>query len=165
MEAGTLPLLTNTQRAKENANVSAGERPSSMADTDPPRTYPSELPVLPLRQTVVFPLTLAPLAINRPTSIDAVQRALAADRLMFLAIQHTDREEPEPGDIRAIGTIAAIRQMAKAPNGIIQIVVEGTARAKAEAVTKSQASWRTRYTPTCVSRVIPCTLRRSRRDP
>ena len=84
-----------------------------MADTDPPRTYPSELPVLALRQTVVFPLTLAPLAVNRPTSIDAVQRALAGDRMMFLSLQQSDREEPEPGDIRPLGTIAVIRQMAR----------------------------------------------------
>ena len=96
------------------------------AAPDPPRAYPSELPVLALRQTVVFPLTLAPLAINRPTSIDAVQRALSGDRLLFLALQHSDREDPEPGDLRTVGTIATIRQMARAPNGIIQVVVEGT---------------------------------------
>src|SRR2546426_219471 len=51
----------------------------------PERTYPSELPVLALRQTVVFPLTLQPLAINRPPSIDAVNRALAGDRPLALA--------------------------------------------------------------------------------
>ena len=45
--------------------------------TEPERTYPSELPVLALRQTVVFPLTIQPLAINRPMSIETVNRALA----------------------------------------------------------------------------------------
>jgi len=117
-----------------------------MAETAPARTYPSELPVLALRETVVFPLTLAPLAINRPTSIDAVNRALTGDRLMFLALQNSDRDDPEPGDIRPVGTVAAIRQMAKAPNGVIQIVVEGTARAKTDAVSKSQASLRATVT-------------------
>ena len=58
--------------------------------TEPARTYPSELPALALRETVVFPLTLQPLAITRPISIDAVNRALAGDRLLFLALQNTD---------------------------------------------------------------------------
>src|SRR5262245_35920655 len=113
-----------------------------MAQTDTPRTYPSELPVLALRQTVVFPLTLAPLAVSRPTSIDAVPRALASDRLLYLAMQATDQDEPEPNDIRTIGCMAAIRQMAKAPNGVIQVIVEGIARAKADVVTKTQSSLR-----------------------
>jgi len=96
------------------------------------RTYPSELPVVPLRQTVVFPLTLQPLAISRPMSIEAVNRALAADRLLFLSLQNNDKDEPEPADLRPIGTIAAIRQMAKAPNGGVHVIVEGTTRGKAE---------------------------------
>src|SRR5437870_9829103 len=85
--------------------------------TEPARTYPSELPVLALRQTVVFPLTLQPLAISRPMSIASVNRALAADRLLFLSLQVNDTDEPEPADLKPVGTIAAIRQMAKAPNG------------------------------------------------
>ena len=48
--------------------------------TEPSRTYPSDLPVLALRQTVVFPLTVQPLAINRPASIESVNRALTGDR-------------------------------------------------------------------------------------
>ena len=55
------------------------------------RTYPSELPVLALRQTVVFPLTLQPLAISRPMSIESINRALAADRLLFLSCRATTR--------------------------------------------------------------------------
>ena len=115
--------------------------------TEPARTYPSELPVLALRQSVVFPLTLQPLAVNRPMSIDAVNRALAADRLIFLSLQTTDKDEPEPGDLRAIGTIAAIRQMAKVPTGGMHIIVEGLARAKSDAVTRSNLSLRATVSP------------------
>ena len=111
-----------------------------MAQTDQARTYPSELPVLALRQTVVFPLTLQPLAINRPISIESVNRALAGDRLMFLALQNTDRDELEPTDLRNVGTIAAIRQMAKAPNGTLHVIVEGLMRAKSELVTRTDAA-------------------------
>src|SRR2546429_8562823 len=90
--------------------------------TEPARTYPSELPVVALRETVVFPLTLQPLAINRAMSIESVNRALGADRLMFLTLQNTDKDQPDPTDLRPVGTIAAIRQMAKVPNGGIHII-------------------------------------------
>src|SRR5262249_53925898 len=101
------------------------------------RTYPSELPVLALRQTVVFPLTPQPLAINRPISIESVNRALAGDRLMFLSLQLNDRDEPEPDDLHRVGTIAAIRQMAKVPAGGVHVIVEGITRARAERVSRN----------------------------
>jgi ATP-dependent Lon protease len=130
---------------ESDAIVSA--RPTLNSDafvmaTEPARTYPSELPILALRQTVVFPLTLQPLAINRPMSVDAVNRALSGDRLIFLALQSTDTEDPEPSDLRPIGTIGAIRQMAKMPNGGVHIIVEGLQRAKADAMTKVGVSLR-----------------------
>ncbi len=106
-----------------------------MADT--PRTYPSELPVLALRQTVVFPLTLQPLAINRPVSVDSVNRALSGDRLLFLVLQTDEKEDPGETDLRAIGTVGAIRQMAKMPTGGVHIIVEGLTRAKSTKVTRS----------------------------
>src|SRR6266576_5085849 len=115
--------------------------------TEASRTYPSELPVLALRQTVVFPLTLQPLAINRPMSIEAVNRALAGDRLLFLTLQNNDKDDPEPGDLRTIGTIAAIRQMAKVPNGGVHVIIEGLMRAKAEAITKVDTWLRATATP------------------
>jgi len=115
--------------------------------SDAARTYPSELPVLSLRQTVVFPLTLQPLAVNRPLSVDAVNRALSGDRLIFLALQIDDNDDPEPDDLRTIGTIGAIRQMAKMPTGAIHIIVEGLQRAKADVVTKQNASLRATVRP------------------
>jgi endopeptidase La len=105
------------------------------------RTYPSELPVLALRQTVVLPLTLQPLAINRAMSIESVNRALAGDRLLFLSLQNDDKDEPEPGDLRSIGTVAAIRQMAKVANGI-HVIVEGVMRGRSELMTRSGLSLR-----------------------
>jgi ATP-dependent Lon protease len=115
--------------------------------TEPARTYPSELPVLALRQTVVFPLTLQPLAINRPLSVDAVNRALAGDRLVFLTLQSTDSDDPEPRDLHSIGTIGAIRQMAKVPTGGIHIIVEGLIRAKSDILTKVGTTLRATVAP------------------
>jgi ATP-dependent Lon protease len=112
------------------------------------RVYPSELPVVALRQVVVFPLTLQPLAVNRPASMESVNRALSADRLLFLTLQNSDSaEDPEPDDVRRIGTIAAVRQMARAPNGGVHIIVEGLMRAKGELVTKNGASLRATVNP------------------
>src|SRR5215213_9477293 len=101
--------------------------------TDPARTYPSELPTLALRETVVFPQTLQPLAVSRPVSIESVNRALAGDRLLFLSLQTTDSGEPSPDELKRVGTVAAIRQMAKVPNGGVHIIIEGLTRARSEA--------------------------------
>src|SRR3954449_1751307 len=115
--------------------------------TEPARTYPSELPALAVRDTVVFPLTLQPLAISRPLSIESVNRALAGDRLLFLALQTAERDEPEPGDLKPIGTIAAIRQMAKVPNGGIHVIVEGLTRARADLMSRSGQLLKATVTP------------------
>jgi ATP-dependent Lon protease len=115
--------------------------------TEASRTYPSEFPVLALRQTVVFPLTLQPLAINRPMSVDTVNRALTGDRLVFLTLQSNDSDDPEPADLRTVGTIGAIRQMAKMPAGGIHVLVEGLTRAKSDVVTKAGTALRAVVAP------------------
>jgi ATP-dependent Lon protease len=107
-----------------------------VADTaaqDPP--LPSHLPVLPLRSTVVFPLTVQPLAVNRAVSVDAVNRALAGDRMLVLVMQVGDADDPQPGQLRRVGTVAVIRQMAKGAMGL-QILVEGVARVRLDHVTR-----------------------------
>ena len=101
-----------------------------MAEPSPPSSvFPTELPVLPLRRTVAFPLTLQPLAVNRPMSVEAVNAALAGDRLILMVLQKGDDEEPKPDQMHAIGTIGIVRQMATGPQGL-NIIVEGMARAR-----------------------------------
>jgi len=102
---------------------------SSPAPQTPP--LPSELPVVPLRETVVLPMTVAPLGVGRPVSIEAINRALAGDRMVLLLLQHGDRDEPSADDLHRVGTVAVIRQMAKAPTGM-RVLVEGISRARAE---------------------------------
>jgi ATP-dependent Lon protease len=92
---------------------------------------PSELPVVPLRGAVVLPLTVAPLGVTRPLSVEAVNRALAGDRLVLLLMQQNETEEPTLDDLHRVGTVAVIRQMAKSPGGM-RVLVEGIVRARAE---------------------------------
>src|SRR5207253_6587138 len=106
-----------------------------MAEPTTPQ-LPSELPVLPLRRTVAFPLTLQPLAVNRPVSIETVNRALGSDRMVLLLLQHSDADDPGPEDVHRVGTVGIVRQMAKTPGGI-NIIIEGIARVRADVVTRT----------------------------
>ncbi len=117
-----------------------------MAEPTSPSPLPSELPVLPLRRTVAFPLTLQPLAVNRPVSIETVNRALGGDRLILLLLQENDSDDPAPEDLRKIGTVGIIRQMAKVGGGI-NIIIEGIARVRADVITRTGTSMRAQITP------------------
>jgi ATP-dependent Lon protease len=98
---------------------------------DPQPTLPSELPVVPLRGAVVLPMTASPLGVSRTLSVEAVNRALAGDRMILTLLQRNETEDPSPDDLYRVGTICIIRQMAKAPTGM-RVLVEGIARARAE---------------------------------
>ncbi|NBX68961.1 MAG: endopeptidase La [Proteobacteria bacterium] len=87
---------------------------------------PDELPLLPIRDVVVYPYMILPLFVGREPSIRAVNEALAKDRLIFLAAQKeiTD-ENPNPETIYPVGTVAMIMRMRKLPDGRIKILVQG----------------------------------------
>jgi len=90
---------------------------------------PAELPLVWLRSTVVFPMSVAPLAVVHPVAIAAVNRALSADRLVVLAWQPGDEEGPHPETIKRVATVGVVRQMARNQLGL-QVLVEGTARVR-----------------------------------
>jgi ATP-dependent Lon protease len=92
---------------------------------------PGELPVVPLRGAVVLPLTVAPLGVSRPLSVEAVNRALGGDRMVLLLLQKTDADDPGLDDLHRVGTVAIVRQMAKGQTGM-RVLVEGVVRARAE---------------------------------
>ena len=112
----------------------------------PTPALPAELPVLPLRRTVSFPLTLQPLAVNRPVSMETVNRALGSDRLILLLLQDNDEDDPGPNDLRRVGTVGVIRQMAKVGNGI-NIIIEGLARVRADSVVRNGTTMNAQITP------------------
>jgi len=105
------------------------------ADTDQQLQIPNELPVLPLRDIVIYPFMIVPLFVSREKSIRAVDEALAENRMILLASQKDlDKEEPMADDLYAVGTAAVIMRMLKLPDGRIRILVQGLARAHIESV-------------------------------
>ncbi len=95
---------------------------------------PAELPVLPLRGVVVYPQTAVPLTIGQPRSIHLVDDAIASDErlIALVASRDPELETPGPEDLYAIGTVAAIHRLFRAPDGTIRLVVQGMARCRIE---------------------------------
>src|SRR5215471_10910268 len=91
---------------------------------------PDSLPVLPLRDIVIFPYMIVPLFVQRERSIRAVEQALAENRMIMLIAQRDlEKEEPNGSDLYNYGTAAAIMRMLKMPDGRIRILVQGLSRA------------------------------------
>ena len=90
------------------------------------------LPIVPLRDVVVFPHMMMPFVIGRPSSIRALEHALAKDKRIFLAAQHdAATDDPQPADIYTMGCVANIVQSLKLPDGNIKVLVEGVDRGRA----------------------------------
>ncbi len=96
-----------------------------------PVKIPDALPVLPLRDIVIFPFMIVPLYVSRERSIKAVDQALADQRMILLAAQREqEKEDPAPEDIYGVGTVAIIMRMLKLPDGRIRVLVQGAGRAR-----------------------------------
>jgi len=94
-----------------------------------------ELPLLPLRDVVVFPHMVIPLFVGRPKSIKALETAMEAGKgILLVAQKSAAKDEPEAGDLYSIGCISNILQMLKLPDGTVKVLVEGTKRARIEKV-------------------------------
>jgi len=96
-----------------------------------PVKIPETLPVLPLRDIVIFPFMIVPLYVSRDRSIKAVDQALADNRMILLLAQkRQDDEDPGPDDVYQVGTVALIMRMLKLPDGRIRVLVQGIGRAR-----------------------------------
>jgi ATP-dependent Lon protease len=90
---------------------------------------PEMLPMLPVRDTVIFPYMILPLFVGRESSIKAVDEALAKDRMIFLATQKVSTDDnPTPESIYSVGTAAMVMKMLKPPDGRVKILVQGLAK-------------------------------------
>ncbi|KAF1721367.1 endopeptidase La [Pseudoxanthomonas wuyuanensis] len=94
-----------------------------------PESETLELPVLPLRDVVVFPHMVIPLFVGRDKSMRALEQAMEADkRILLLAQKSAETDDPGAADLYSIGTLAQVLQLLKLPDGTIKVLVEGTAR-------------------------------------
>ena len=104
-----------------------------------------KLPMMPIRDVVIFPYMMTPFVVGRESSVRALEEALAADRKIFLATQHdASIDEPKPNEIYQVGTIANIVQSLKLPDGNIKVLVEGVERGKILKLTDTEGYFRGR---------------------
>ena len=107
-----------------------------------------ELPLLPLRDVVVFPHMVIPLFVGRPKSIKALEAAMESGKSILLVAQKSAaKDEPSAEDVYDIGCIANILQMLKLPDGTVKVLVEGAQRARVDAVDDLNSVFMARVTP------------------
>ena len=101
------------------------------------------LPMMPIRDVVIFPFMMTPFVVGRESSVRALEEALAADKKIFLATQHdASVDEPRPDEIYSVGTVANIVQSLKLPDGNIKVLVEGVERGKIISVSEDEGYFR-----------------------
>jgi ATP-dependent Lon protease len=101
------------------------------------------LPMMPIRDVVIFPYMMTPFVVGRESSVRALEEALAADKKIFLATQHdASVDEPRPDEIFSVGTVANIVQSLKLPDGNIKVLVEGVERGKIISVSEDEGYFR-----------------------
>ena len=97
------------------------------------------LPMMPIRDVVIFPHMMTPFVVGRESSVRALERALIEDKTIFLATQHdASVDEPRPDEIYDVGTVANIVQSLKLPDGNIKVLVEGVDRGKVVSVSEEE---------------------------
>jgi ATP-dependent Lon protease len=115
---------------------------------DEPAKIPEVLPVLPLRDIVIFPFMIVPLYVSRDRSIKAVDQALADNRMILLVAQkRQDDEDPGPEDVYPVGTVALIMRMLKLPDGRIRVLVQGIGRARIKSFDEGHPHLQARVEP------------------
>ena len=101
------------------------------------------LPMMPIRDVVIFPHMMTPFVVGRESSVRALEEALAGEKKIFLATQHdAGVDEPRPSDIFQVGTIANIVQSVRMPDGNIKVLVEGVERGKIVSVSEEEGFFR-----------------------
>ncbi|WHZ11286.1 MAG: ATP-dependent protease La Type I [Burkholderiaceae bacterium] len=109
---------------------------------------PADLPLLPLRDVVVFPHMVIPLFVGRPKSIRALELAMEAERRIMLVAQRTAaKDEPSVTDMFEVGCVSTILQMLKLPDGTVKVLVEGQQRAQVNKIEDDESHFTANVTP------------------
>ena len=115
---------------------------------DQPVAIPGELPILPLRDTVLFPNSFMPLAVARESSVRLIDEAISAGKLIGVFTQRdASVEEPQQSDLYGVGTASHIHKMFKLPDGSLRLIVQGLARLTLDSVTETRPYLKARVTP------------------
>ncbi|MFZ2739021.1 MAG: endopeptidase La [Burkholderiaceae bacterium] len=119
-----------------------------MSGHTPLPAIPIELPLLPLRDVVVFPHMVIPLFVGRPKSIKALESAMESDRrIMLVAQKAAAQDEPLVSDMFDVGCVSTILQMLKLPDGTVKVLVEGQQRAQVNKIEESESHFSANVTP------------------
>ncbi|SHM51610.1 endopeptidase La [Rhizobacter sp. OV335] len=109
---------------------------------------PITMPLLPLRDVVVFPHMVIPLFVGRPKSIKALEAAMEAGRqIMLVAQRAAGKDEPKPDDMFEVGCVSSILQMLKLPDGTVKVLVEGIQRANTHSISDNGEHFMAEVTP------------------
>jgi len=131
--------MTERDEAPDLEEVSVSDRPLSI---------PDELPILPLRDTVLFPNSFMPLAVARESSVRLIDEAISAGKLIGVFTQRDAAvDDPQQGDLYDIGTASHIHKMFKLPDGSLRLIVQGLTRLHLEEVTETRPYLRGRVAP------------------
>jgi len=110
---------------------------SPAADRERPE-IPKALPLLPLRDAVVFPYSVVPLIAIGESQVRLVEDAMRGSRMLGLFLQNGDAEKPSPADLRTTGTAAVVHRMTRRPDGALQMIVQGIARIRISRITQME---------------------------
>jgi ATP-dependent Lon protease len=131
--------MTDRDEMLDLEELSAGDRPIAV---------PDELPILPLRDTVLFPNSFMPLAVARESSVRLIDEAISQGKLIGVFTQRdASVEEPQQADLYEVGTASLIHKMFKLPDGSLRLIVQGLERLRLDEVRETRPYLRARVTP------------------
>src|SRR6266496_2392405 len=125
------PAYADTEQGSPSESPADEERESdhSQNNDEEPLSIPDELPILPLKDTVIYPFAVQPLGVGQERSIRLIDEVMRGNRLVVLVAQKSaEIEQAGPDDIFKIGTVSRIARMIRMPDGTIQIIVQGLER-------------------------------------
>jgi len=121
--------MSETDNTTKNTGDTVNEQSDPESRPQPKNDIPSELPILPLRNTVAFPFSMMPLSVGIPRSVNLVNDALKGDRLIGLVgMKYPEIEEPLPGQTYEVGTIAKVEHVTRSADNSLQVIVQGIER-------------------------------------
>jgi ATP-dependent Lon protease len=134
-----IPAMAERDETLDLEELSAGDRPIAV---------PDELPILPLRDTVLFPNSFMPLAVARESSVKLIDEAISQAKLIGVFTQRdASVEEPQQKDLYEVGTASLIHKMFKLPDGSLRLIVQGLERLRLDEVKETRPYLRARVTP------------------